>query len=489
MRIKITIFLFSILVMQMVSASGQKPDILVLLADDLGYADIGKYGSYGDTPNLDRLVENGIKFTNCYAGFPNCSPSRASLLTGKIPNRAGIYNWRKSGSEMHLMDTEITLAEILKSVGYQTAHFGKWHLGSLSAKDHLNQPQPVDQGFDYSFGTEDNAKPSHRNPINFIRNGEELGELQGYSCQIIADDVINWISELSTNESPRLMYVAFHEPHGPIASPPELIEKYKELKNETLHLPEGTTKAQYLANIENLDMAIGRIIDFLNETDRLDNTLILFTSDNGPVNQGSQGTLRGLKGEVYDGGIKVPAILSYPEYQRNIAVDEPIWFPDFLPTIVSISASEYKEPIELDGMDISPLFNNLELERVRPMFWAFYRSSPELALRSGRYSLIGRCDDQELRTHWISRKDMDFIKHMKPIYFELYDVESDPEQINDISQDHPLVYQKLKNSLLDILAEVQQEGPYWENLEEFPQNGRYHDKQHEFLRNQKKYLR
>src|SRR5690606_24853047 len=146
-------------------------NVLIILADDMGYRDLNSFGGVANTPNLDALAAKGLKFTNCYAGAPNCSPSRVSLLTGRIPARAGMYSYRPPGSVMHLPDKEITLAELLKSAGYQTAHFGKWHLGALPGDTNPKQPQPQQQGFDYSFGTENNAEPSHLNPINFIRNG------------------------------------------------------------------------------------------------------------------------------------------------------------------------------------------------------------------------------------------------------------------------------------------------------------------------------
>ncbi len=282
----------------------KKPNILILLADDMGYADLGCYGGNSNTPNLDHLAGNGIMFTDFYAAAPNCSPSRSGLLTGRAPSRIGIYSYRPPGHPMHLRDNEITIAEVLSGIGYQTSHFGKWHLGALGYDSILQHPQPSDQGFSYSFGTENNSQPSHLNPINFVRNGEPLGMQEGYSCQIVADEAITWLTDQYDKSSPFFMYVAFHEPHAKVASPPELVEKYKEYP---------PFDAEYLANIENLDSAAGRIIQYLETKQYLDNTLVLFSSDNGSYRQASNGDLRAKKSYLYEGGIRVPGIVHWPE--------------------------------------------------------------------------------------------------------------------------------------------------------------------------------
>lgn len=148
--------------------TSQPPNILLVLLDDSGWTDFGCYGSEIDTPNIDRVAEQGMRFTDCHAAAPNCSPSRAGLLTGRTPSRVGMYSYRPPKHVMHLRDEEVTIPELLKPRGYHTGHFGKWHLSTLQSKD---QPSPQDQGFDYSLGTDNNASPSHRNAVNFVRNG------------------------------------------------------------------------------------------------------------------------------------------------------------------------------------------------------------------------------------------------------------------------------------------------------------------------------
>ena len=161
------LLMFGFLIISCNMKRPKQPNVLILLADDMGYTDLSCYGGKAKSPNLDRLAENGIKFTNFYAPAPNCSPSRTGLLTGRMPSRVGMYSYRRDFHTMHLPDSEITIAELLKENGYQTAHFGKWHLSCLPQDSSLNQPQPVDQGFEYSLGTENNAIPSHLNPKNF----------------------------------------------------------------------------------------------------------------------------------------------------------------------------------------------------------------------------------------------------------------------------------------------------------------------------------
>jgi arylsulfatase A len=410
-----------------------KPNVLILLADDLGYTDLHCFGGRANSPNLDNLAETGIKFTNFYAPAPNCSPSRAGLLTGRMPSRVGMYNYRAPGQVMHLPDSEITIAELLKEQGYQTAHFGKWHLSCLPQDSTLNQPQPENQGFEYSLGTENNAIPSHLNPTNFVRNGERVEETNGYSCQLLADEVENWFNGFYQKEKPFFMYVAFHEVHAKIASPPKLIH----------HYPQETEKdAEYLANVENMDNAAGRILNELEKQGLLENTFVIFASDNGPYKKGSAGDLRGLKGEVYDGGIRVPGIF--------------YWQGKF-------SGGQINER-KIDGTSLTPLFKGTTFKRETPLMWFFYRAYPEIAMRMDDYVLIGNALDSIPRTHPISDLDMDFIKNIQLKKFELYNISEDPAQQNNLAESHPDILNKMKPQMIALLEEIKKEGPYWKGL-------------------------
>jgi arylsulfatase A len=439
------------------STLNTKPNILLIIADDMGYGDLECYGGVSSTPNLNRLAANGFLFTDFYAAAPNCSPSRAGLMTGKSPAIVGMYNYRPPGHPLHLRDSEVTIAEVLQPQGYRTAHFGKWHLGCLPQDSALNHPQPHDQGFEYSFGTENNAIPSHLNPVNFVRNGEALPEQSGYSCQIVADEAINWWKNRTDTDKPFFTYVAFHEPHAKVASPPELVQKYAEYPAKD---------AEYLANIENLDLAVGRIIDYLTDAQLLDNTIVIFSSDNGSYRQASNGDLRAVKSYVYEGGIRVPGIIHWSALDsKGIEINEPVGFVDIMPTLCDILEIEPPEPANLDGTSILGLLNSQSFERPEPLYWYFYRTSPEIAVRVDDFMILGKDNDSIPRTHRFAEPDMNYIKNMDLVDYELYNLMQDQQQNNNLIESHPQseFYQQL---VKDKLKEIQQNGYYWDDLPE-----------------------
>lgn len=470
------------LVFALYAESAKSPNVLILLADDMGSVDLGTYGGVALTPHLDALAASGIKFENAYSGAPNCSPARVSIMTGRMPTRSGMYSYRPPNHPMHLPDGEITIAEMLKPKGYQTVHIGKWHLSCLPQDPKLNQPQPIDQGFDYSLGTENNAEPSHFNPANFIRNGEALGEVEGYAALLLADEVDRWFESEYDGDKPFFAYVPFHEPHAKIVSPPELIAHYSE------YAPKD---AEYFASVENLDIGVGRILASLKERGLYENTLIVFASDHGSYRMGSNGDFRGLKGEVYDGGIRVPLIVSYPGvFPGQRVLDDVVWFPDLLPTIGKLVNAKIPSDRAIDGLSLLPLLRGKKLPKRRdPMLWFFYRSSPEVAMRLGNYNLIARSDDSLLRTHPIADVDMPFIQNFEAKYFELYDLAEDPGQQNDLSSKMPEKLDQLKRLYVKRFKEVQRESPAWEGLPKYGSMRAYHDKPKEFESNEERFLK
>lgn len=431
----------------------KKPNIIILLADDLGYRDLGCYGGTASTPNIDQLAEQGYLFTNFYAAAPNCSPSRAGLLTGINPSRLGMYNYRADKDPMHLRGSEVTIAEVLKEKGYQTAYFGKWHLGSLSKNDNLNHPLPENQGFDYFFGTEANAKPSHLNPVNFIRNGKHLPMQKGYSCQIIAQETIQWLE--NNSQEPFFMEVAFHEPHKKVASPPALISHYPSFPEKD---------AEYLANVENLDLAIGKIFTYLKKTNQLENTFILFSSDNGSYRDASNGELKGVKSYLYEGGIRVPGIVFYPQLpNKGISIDEPVGLVDVFPTFNDISISNTSYENKIDGTSFLKLLEGKKFERKKPLFWFFYRTSPEIAMRIGDMMIMGKDHDLVPRSHSFSKQDMDYIQKITLKDYELYDLKTDIKQSVNIFETSPLS-EGFKEKITKKLKEIQNEAYIWKDL-------------------------
>ncbi|NND04914.1 MAG: sulfatase-like hydrolase/transferase [Saprospiraceae bacterium] len=440
------------------------PNIMILLVDDMGYGDLGCYGGKALTPNLDELAEQGLRFTNCYAGGPNCSPSRVALLTGRSPARVGMYSYRPAHHPMHLRAEELTIAEALSSQGYQTAHVGKWHLGCLPQDSNLIHPQPIDQGFQYSLGTENNARPSHLNPVNFLRNGEALDTMEGYACQILANEVSFWLEHERSAPDPFFMYVAFHEPHAKIASPPDLIDHYPD---------EPRKDAEYLANIENLDLAIGRILDDLQDHALLENTLIFFASDNGSYRHASNGNLRAVKSYVYEGGIRVPGIISWKNKFEKSTISEAVSFVDLFPTICDVTGFDIPSRLNYDGQSILALLEGSQFVRKHPLFWFFYRTSPEMALRWNDQVILGSDFDTLPVTHRFSDTDMKYIRQMSFTKYELYNLETDPRQEENLFKPEDSTSISMRKLLDQKLSEIKQDGYLWKNLPAISDTAKY----------------
>ncbi|MFW6327992.1 MAG: sulfatase, partial [Bacteroidota bacterium] len=250
------------------------PNIIIFLTDDMGWGDMGVYGhSTIKTPHLDKFASEGMLFTNCHSASAVCSPSRASILTGRTSYRCGFFSIHREGQQYpHIRETEITLPEVLKTKGYATCHVGKWHLGSL--KPEMKHPSPAAIGYDYWLATQSNAKPSHLNPVNFYRNGKPVGEMKGFSSEIIVDEAIHWL-ESNQNEAPFFLSVWTHEPHTPIGTDKRFLELYDEALDPVVR--------EYYGNISQLDYAFGKLMKWLERKGIKNNTLVIFASDNGPA--------------------------------------------------------------------------------------------------------------------------------------------------------------------------------------------------------------
>jgi len=444
-----------------IAATNERPNVVVLLSDDLGYRDIGCYGGPVETPALDGLAARGARFTDFYSGCAVCSPSRATLLTGRHHIRTGVYSWIHDPSQdSHLLKREVTLAELLRGAGYATAHVGKWHLGLPTAE--RGKPTPRQHGFDYWFATWNNASPSHENPANFIRNGEPVGKLEGYACQIVVDEAIGWLEKHREPDSPFLLNVWFHEPHAPIAAPAEIVTKYGKLDDRA---------AIYSATIENADRAVARLLAKLKQIDpELENTLIVYASDNGSYRNDRTGNLRGRKGQNWEGGLRVPGIFCWPgKIPAGQELGQPAGVVDILPTVCGLLGIENPENRHLDGADLSPLLtgHGERFERHQPLFWHLQKSRPIVALREGRYSLVAD-PDYELSTSNMFREAwIPEIKAGTYTNFRLYDLAKDPQQQHDISREKPDVFRRLKTELREINDSVMADGADW-HLEEMP---------------------
>ncbi len=369
---------------------------------------------------------------------------------------------------MHLRNEEVTIAELLRDEGYVTGHFGKWHLSTLQS----DQPGPRDQGFDYSLGTDNNASPSHLNPTNFVRNGEATGRIEGYSCQIVVSETIQWLNQVrQAEDKPFFSCVWFHEPHTPIASPPDLTAKYQRL------IPSLNKKqAAYHANIENVDRAVGRLLGSLKEMDLESNTMIFLSSDNGPLNRFSRAGLRGQKSNVWEGGHRVPGIVRWPGHVRPGSLcSVPVSGVDYLPTVCDIVGIDTPKDLTLDGTSILPLLKETPsgFSRTKPLYWFFYRLNPGLAIRSGDWSLVATTNDaQRPKAHSLLREDIAHIQASRPSTFQLFNLRHDLAQQQDISKTEPEVLARLQSELSHLHQDVIREGHKWDIPEAFGVNSK-----------------
>lgn len=448
-------------------AAAERPNILVVLCDDLGYGDLGCYGHPAiKTPHLDKLAAEGIRFTECYSAAPVCSSSRAGLLTGRTPSRMGIYDWIPANHPMHLKPEETTVATLLRDAGYATCHVGKWHLnGKFNSPE---QPQPRDHGFDHWMSTQNNAGPSHANPRNFVRNGTPVGPQEGYSCQLVAGEAIRWLCELKDKSKPFFLFVCFHEPHEPVASPPDLVAQYPDAKNPD--------QAEYFANVTNVDAAVGKLLDKIDELKLTEETLVIFTSDNGPEtllrypngkrSYGSPGPLRGMKLHLYDGGFRVPGIVRYPRrIKAGQTSSEPVCSLDFLPTFCELAGIKLPENRTFDGTSMIAVFDGQSVPRTVPLYWHYFRSigEPKAAMRVGDYMILGKWDGPQLGPGGsVHHGDCETIKSAQLVGFELYNVKSDLGQQTDLAAAEPEKLKELSALLTAKYKEVQAQGPVWD---------------------------
>lgn len=437
-----------------------RPNFVVILCDDLGYGDLGCFGHPSiKTPHLDQLAAEGIRFTDCYAASPVCSASRAGLMTGRTPSRVGVYDWIPPGHSMHLPANEVTIATLLKQAGYATCHVGKWHLnGKFNSSE---QPQPGDHGFEHWMSTQNNAAPSHENPTNFVRNGQPIGPQQGYSCEVVVREAIDWLANGRDQSKPFFQFVCFHEPHEPIASPPDLVDSY----------PNATKRGEalYYANVTNMDRAVGRLLKALDEQKLSENTIVFFTSDNGPEtlerypnawrSHGSPGGLRGMKLHVYEGGIRVPGILRWPKVVKAGRVEsQPVCSLDLLPTFCSLAGAKTPPDRMLDGEDIGPLLRGEEFARKSPLYWHYFRAlgRPKATMRDGAITMLGSYATD--RPAGNEQAQYDSVKEAEFVEFEAYDLQADREQSRPLNlADHAA----LREKLIARHREVQAEGPSW----------------------------
>ncbi|MFL2478232.1 MAG: sulfatase-like hydrolase/transferase [Verrucomicrobiales bacterium] len=453
------------------SRADERPNIIIILCDDLGYGDLSCYGNTViRTPNIDQLASEGIRFTSFYSSSPVCSPSRVGLMTGRTPDRAGVYDWIPKGNRMHMSKNEFTMPVMLKKTGYATCMSGKWHCNGLF--NQINQPQPGDFGFDHWFATQNNAAPSHEDPENFVRNGKSVGMSKGFSCQIVAQESVNWITgHVKKNpDQPFFSYVAFHEPHEPIASPKNLINNYPNAKKRG--------EALYYANVENMDSAVGQITRCLDRLNITKNTLVIFSSDNGPEtlnryrsawrSHGSPGPLRGMKLHTHEAGIRVAGIMRWPiQIKAKQVSDAPVSALDLLPTFASLAAGEIPIDLKLDGADIVNAFGGSSVQRKQPLFWCYYSSlnKAKIAIRDGEWKLLASLkssDGKNIKARSITEANRSSLHKAQLGDFELYKISKDISEKNNLSDKYPKELNSMAKKMKSIYKDVVQDAKTWQ---------------------------
>jgi len=425
-----------------VRAAEPPPNLIIFLADDLGWGDLGVQGHpIIKTPHLDAFAKQGMRLTQCYAASAVCSPSRSAILTGRTPHRNGVYTWIQERSEVHLRTSEITLPRLLQAAGYATCHSGKWHLNGRF--NDAAQPQPSDHGYDWWLATQNNAAPSHENPANFVRNGTPAGPMTGYSAPLAADEAITWLREKRDPQKPFFLTVWTHEPHYPIKSDPKLKALYPDVTDDV--------QREYFANVTQLDQAFGRLMRHLEETGLAANTLVFFTSDNGPEGngtttpgRGSTGGLRGRKRDLHEGGIRVAGLARWPgRIAAGSVIDTPVIGSDLFPTFLAAAGVAAPTDRVIDGVNVLPVLTGAakEVERPQPLFWRLHMApNAKIALRVGDWKLLA---DEQLTS------------------FELYNLAADPHETTDLATREPQRFAALREQLIRHNAAIDAEGPDW----------------------------
>ncbi len=393
------------------------PNIVLILADDLGSADLSSYGCQDiRTPNIDSIGRRGVRFTQCYSNGPECTPTRTALLTGRYQQRVGglecaigvgdtgryddAIRLQQLG-ELGLPVSETTLPQILRRRGYDTGCFGKWHLG------YPRKFWPYRHGFDESFGIlggnadyfkhcEDDGRP-------VLYHNDRIIERKGYITDLIAEEAVRWLKARSPK--PFFLYVAFTAPHTPIQDPDEFDPRTGTAPRRQGHRP------TYARMVERMDARVGSILAQLEEMEAAGNTIVLFLSDNGADPNGRNGILRGRKGTLWEGGIRIPCLVRWPGViPEGKLIHQVSLTMDFLPTLLAATGAKAPPGRKLDGMNLLPVLTSGAAPFPRTVFWRAKRdSNVRKAARQGDFKLVidgGREELHDLAADETEQRDL-----------------------------------------------------------------------------------
>ena len=417
--------------------AGAKPNILIILADDLGYHDVSYYGTNDiRTPNIDYLAKQGQRFDNFHANTV-CSPSRASLLTGRYSDMVGVQGLIRSHADDtfgYLRPDAILLPKLLKSAGYHTALVGKWNLGLESPN------KPNQKGFDVFHGFLDDMMDDYTSHLrfgnNFMRKNETIVDPKGHATDIFTQWAVDYIDQQKASKAPFFLYLAYNAPHAPIQPPKEWLDRVKAREPQL-----SDKRAKLVALIEHMDNGIGKVIDELKATNQYDNTIIIFLSDNGGnlVDGANNGTLRDGKQSMYEGGLRVPAVMVWQDHIKAGSINnQRAHLMDIYPTLAEITNIRINHPI--DGISLRNSLSDPDaVLKERNMFFMRregnmrYAGQTIQAVISGNYKLLQNSPFEP---------------------YELYNIGDDPEEKNNIIKQEPLVHRRLQMLLMNQIQKA-----------------------------------
>ena len=434
------------LCLQTLAADAPKPNIVFLLIDDLGYADCGfNGGKQIKTPNIDRLAKSGTIIDSHYVQ-PVCSPTRSTLLTGRYPTHTGVYTIVSPSAPWGLPLAERTLADAMRAAGYRTALTGKWHLGEFE-----KAYQPNARGFDHQyghfFGMLDYYTHDRLNKLDWFRNGEPLKE-EGYTTHLITKEACK-IIETGDKSKPLFLYVPFNGVHSPFQVPEDYLKPYGTLKGNRQKL------AGMLAAV---DEAIGRIEDSLKKAGLLENTLIVFSSDNGGPPPGDNTPFRDYKGTIYEGGTRAAAFATWPgriPAEKHVA--QPMHMVDWYPTLIKLAGGSLEQKLPIDGLDVWPMLTKGAPSPHDAILSVSTQGPTRAAVRMGDWKLIvsGNADadgDEDDNGAKPKKKGKAIAGKYVPV--ALYNLAEDPSETKNLADAQPDRVKAMRTRLAELLKDA-----------------------------------
>jgi arylsulfatase A-like enzyme len=432
--------LFSWLCFNLYAQGTKQPDIVFFLIDDLGYADCGFNGGKEiKTPNIDRLAQSGAIIENHYVQ-PVCSPTRSTLLTGRYPTQTGVYTIVSPGAGWGLPLAERTLADALRSAGYRTALTGKWHLGEFE-----KAYQPNARGFDHQyghfFGMLDYFTHERMNKLDWYRNGEPLKE-EGYTTHLIAQEACKVIAT-GDQSKPLFLYVPFNGVHSPFQVPDSYLKPYAHLKGNRQKL------AGMLAAV---DEAIGQIEAALKQAGRLENTLIVFSSDNGGPSPGDNTPLRDFKGSIFEGGTRAAAFATWPgRIPAGQRIRQPMHMVDWYPTLIKQAGGSLEQKLPVDGLDVWPMLTKQAASPHDAILSVSTQGPSRAAVRMGDWKLIVDGGAADIAPPGKKKGKKAAGKYEA---VALYDLSADPAEAKNLAEAQPERVKAMRARLAELLKDA-----------------------------------